>query len=128
MAGNPHDDTRDLVFVFAAGEHDAVEHWGTSYMLKACIPFEGTDKLGIPTAIKAIVNTDGNSQSCNMKIYDMTNDLTIVEKTGLNNEDLEYIDLGTLDNLPEDEAILELHLKASSGDGILVYSLVIKFD
>ena len=98
---------------FAGGETAGVFNTTTSYARRGLLIFRGTNIMGTPSAIKAIlwVLTDGLAGA--IRIWDLTNNLQIAEKTNVTNGDLEILSLGTLANLPAAEAIWELALKGT---------------
>jgi len=88
----------------------------TSYQVIARLIFRGTVALGTPTNIKIITEVNGGgSPSGDIKIFDVTNSNTIVEKTGITTAPFAILDLGTLSNLPTGEAVIEIQMKKNTG-------------
>ena len=86
--------------------------------------FSGTDLLGLPTLMKVIARTSATSGD--IKVFDSTNSLTIVEKNITNIPD-EIIDMGTLSNLPASEAIFEIQMKRTGGGSTFISALEFGF-
>lgn len=80
----------------------------TSYIISGSFIFRGTDILGIPTHIKAILDSASGGD---IKIYDVTNAQTICEKIGASSASPATFDLGVLSNLPIQEAIFEIQIR-----------------
>ena len=86
----------------------------STYFTAHTFPFQGTDALGAPKAIKAIAGwIDNTTQS--VRVYDVTNNQVICERTDITNEYPSIEDLGALSNLPSDLSIFEVQLKRPSG-------------
>lgn len=85
-----------------------------TYTVRSRFVFPGTNEVGVPSAIKAICWRD-NSNQYDIKIHDVTNGNDICELTGQTNTSPELKNLGTLSNLPKNEAIFELQLRRDTG-------------
>lgn len=70
--------------------------------------FPGSTKVGIPT--KIYVGSYISSGSYTITIHDMTNDAQIAEVTGQSNTSMALIDMGTLSNIPEGQAIFQIRM------------------
>ena len=100
------------------------------YIFVANFIFRGTTALGTPTAIKVISLVEDASNAASIKIFDVTNSLTIAEGTGFTNIVFAINDLGTLSNLSAGEAIWELQGKLTTdtkGDDLNIGSLSVYF-
>ena len=89
---------------------DDADTINNNYVIVGRFAFRGTTILGTPTNIKAVVVMSGANPG-DIKIFDVTNSLQIVEKTGISNTTVAIIDLGALSNLPTGEAMFELQLR-----------------
>jgi len=97
----------------------------SSYEVHTAFRFGGTSTLGTPTAIKAVVSLDGGDSTGYVKIYDRSNNKTIVSKS-FTNDDIHILNLGSLSNLPSNEAVWEVQIKANNAT-IICSSLSILF-
>lgn len=82
-----------------------------SYTTIDRIIFPGTS-FDTPSSIKIITNVE-TGYTGSVRIYDLTNSLTIAE-VSFTNIIFEIVDLGTLSNLSSAQAIWEVQLKTSS--------------
>ena len=98
-----------------------------TYEVSARFFFGGTTRFGTPTNIKVHGAVDDAAKPGNVRIYDITNSQQIAEKTGIANEIPDVHDLGTLANLPTDEAVFEVQLADPLGDEIRLYALEVVF-
>lgn len=96
------------------------------YVVRAYIIYRGSNNIGIINKIKALAWVKDGAKPGDIKIYDVTNGNTIVEFTGIANELPAIIDLGTLSNMPVDEAVFEVHLRNIPGE-IYFASLLLNF-
>ena len=87
--------------------------------------FRGTTALGTPTKIKIAGYTSATNGD--VRIYDVTNSLVIVEKLTITDAVPTVIDLGVLANLPTGESIFEIQAKRAGGGAMFVDSLLIEF-
>ena len=89
---------------FVSQDHEGIRAKQVSYTRLADIIFDGSTILGTPTKIKVLfTRKTGATGTLSIKIFDRTNSLTIVEKTGLSpttDDVFEIGDLGTLANIP----------------------------
>ena len=78
--------------------------------------FRGTTLLGVPSKLQAgIFVSGGGTPSMDIKVFDVTNLMTIAEKTNVTNTVETITDLGTLSNLPTGLALFEVQLRAPVG-------------
>jgi len=87
-----------------------------SYMTITSFNYPGTNFWKNTTNIKVISFMEEGGTDYDVKIYDITNHKKIAEKT-FSNTDEDICDLGTLNNLPSNEAIFEV-CSRTSGDTI----------
>lgn len=112
---------RNIEVVFT-GQHGAE----AGYQIKnkqwqrcGVIRFGGTTKMGIPKNFKAIVKHSKSSGSVYLRVVDLTNNNIICENNVVGNEE-SILDLGTLSDLPSNEAMLEVQgKKTGSGSGYI---------
>lgn len=97
----------------------------TTYDFFATVYFPGTAMVGIPSKIKILGNVT-TADNYSVKVYDYSNGNVIAEKAGITDTDITTVDLGTLDNIPEGEAIFEIHAKTNNQKANL-YALNIYF-
>jgi len=109
---------------FASDTNKALRTATPSYLIKGYFKFGGTSNWGTPQKITIIENQEPG-RTGGVKIYDVTNGNTIVEKTDMTNTDLVIHDMGSLNNLPSNEAIFEIQIKRVAGSPglIFLYSL-----
>jgi len=129
-----HDSAFDFNFAFGDEKGSGIKvkaDAGGTYLVVRSFIFRGTDLYGrSPTAIKVLANVLVALNPLKIKIYDSTNALTIVEKTGINNLTSTLIDLGTLSNLPTSEAIFEIQVQITNlvkGEDGFLHFLNIQF-
>jgi len=100
-------------FSYGASNTDpTIFNTGTTYAVRRRWIFRGTNVMGIPTAIKAIMRVV-NATSGEFRIYDLTNAQTICECTTTSGTFV-IVNSGTISNLPTGEAIFEIQLKCTS--------------
>ena len=100
----------------------------TSYAIVAEVIFGGTTALGTPTEIKALLEMSG-ATNIDIRIYDVTNALVIVEKLANVVPTATIVNLGALSNLSTGEAIWEVHLRRNGGTGssmAIIHSFQVK--
>lgn len=66
--------------------------------------------------IKVLSKKDGSVTSYDVRIYDVTNNLVIAENN-FTNSNYSINNIGTLNNLPTNEAVLEIQAKRNGGNG-----------
>lgn len=80
-----------------------------SYEVMGSVVWPGSDDIGIPNKISANVFVGDTDDRGDLKIFDATNALTIAEFIDVASIDLaNLIDLGTLSNISEGEAVWEI--------------------
>jgi hypothetical protein len=84
----------------------------TDYITVVTFNFPGTSVWSNISNIKIISLMEDGGQSYDIKIYDVTNKKTVCSKNLSKTEESIY-DLGTLFNLPDNEAIFELQAKVN---------------
>ena len=90
----------------------------TSYQrLGGTFKYGGSDNVGTINYIEVISYKDEGPTSYSIRIFDRTNDLMMVEKTGLTNVTDQINSLGTITNIPTSNAILEVQAKRIGGSG-----------
>jgi len=97
-----------------ASTNPYIQVTSAQYAIAAKFIFNGTSLLGIPTNIKVSYQVQNSSYPASIKLYDITNKTTIVEKTGLTSTAETIVDLGALSNLPASQAVFELQMKTTS--------------
>jgi hypothetical protein len=75
--------------------------------------FRGSTIHGTPTNAKAIAWISSSSQTGRVRLYDITNSLTIATSGTFNNTTGAIIDLGTISNVPTGDAIFEVQILSS---------------
>ena len=89
---------------FASQEHTAIKAKDGTYKLLGTLIFDGSTKVGTPTKIKVTFTRKiGATGTLSIKIFDFTNTLQIVEKTGLTPSVDGTFEIGDLDapsNIP----------------------------
>lgn len=89
-----------------------------NFELVGSFSFSGTTLLGVPQTIKLIASVNSGATG-EYKIFDETNLLQIALLTGVTNTIDEISDMGTLANLPSNEAIFEVQMRRSAGGGAI---------
>jgi len=89
--------------------------------------YGGTIAQGALTFLKAILSSNSGGDTGSVKIFDVTNSLTIAEGTGLVLTTAPAIhDLGAISNLPTADAVFEIQIKKDFGK-IRHHSLSMQF-
>lgn len=79
--------------------------------------FAGLENLLPAVSARAIVWVDNSNKPCDFRIRDITNNNTIVEILGINNETPDIIELTNVQNLPLNESIFEAQLRTQQVGG-----------
>lgn len=117
--------TKKLEYVNEAGSGSGVtaievsieaDTTSSSYTVIGQFIFRGTAVLSTLSKIKAIVHATSTAVM-DVKVYDLTNALTIAELLGVTETVPTIKDLGTLSNVPSGESIFEIQVRKSSGGG-----------
>lgn len=90
--------------------------------------YKGSKYTAVLSKVKCVIDTKGND--VNIRLYDITNRKIICEKLSVNNSDKTVLDLGTIDNVPEEESILETQICNPSIIGkknVVLYTTCIYF-
>lgn len=91
------------------------------------IIYDGTINSTI-LSVDVIARANSINNSFSLRLYDVYNSKVVAEKTGLNNSQIEIIDLGDILYQPENKTILELQIKRDSGSDVIISeSFEIKF-
>jgi hypothetical protein len=77
--------------------------------------YNGSIEMGQINQVEVISKMDTGMTSYSVRLYDATNETVIAETTGRTNLREEIVNLGTISNVPEDEAIFEIHIKRVGG-------------
>lgn len=94
----------DLVFTFADDPGDYyIKFKNSSWTIGIQFIFRGTNKIGIPTGIKAVLKGEGK-----LRLYDKTNNRTIFQWDNYDVNDWTIFSQSSDLIWPENEAILEL--------------------
>lgn len=88
----------------------------TTFKREDTLIYQGTDVFGTVSRISAIAYMDSGVTSYTIKIYDKTNNATIVETTFTNTEE-DIVHLTPIQNVPTSEAVFELLVKKTGGKG-----------
>jgi len=91
--------------------------------------YGGANFMGTINQIEVISHMDTGMTSYSVRLYDSTNEAIIAEATGLTNLLEGIVDLGTISDVPDEEAIFEIHAKRVGGtsntyavvDEVIVY-------
>jgi hypothetical protein len=89
-----------------------------------CFTFAGTNQVGLPVQVRALIKTNHASFPVTCRLYDRTNRKEIAK---INSSSIieEIVDTAELFNLPEDPAIFEVQLKV---EGINHEGVISSFD
>lgn len=85
----------------------------TTYTSLTTFIYSGSDSIGTIDYIDILGYMDSSNTSYDVKIVNISNNTIIAEKTGLKNDTIQKIDMGTISNVPTSEAIFELQLKSN---------------
>jgi len=104
-----------------AGSNPYLNTTSPTYTIIAMFHFPGTDKMGVPDAMKVVAWTTATTYD--VKIYDVVNSLTIAEITAQTNSTAQIVDMGTLSNLPTGSSIFEIQVLRAGGGEVRFASL-----
>lgn len=96
--------------------NNSAETNSTSYSVVSRLIFCGTNDIGTPTEIKALLEMN-NTTDISCRIYDVTNAQTVVESTNLTTNTPTIVNLGAISNISTGEAIWEVQLLRTGGGG-----------
>lgn len=97
----------------------------SQWQVAARLRFRGSNDMGVPLAVKALLWAESGGE-VSARIYDKTNDALICAGASTTSEQAVVVDLGNVQNIPTGEAVWELQVKASGGEGRL-HSLSIDY-
>jgi hypothetical protein len=103
-------------FCFAAGTEIATKGSNATFATAASFIFRGSSVWGSPSAIKAIARVDSGATG-RIRIQDVTNGLTIATSATISNTADAIVDLGTIANVPVDQAVWEIQMIRDTGTG-----------
>lgn len=88
----------------------------TSYIRVGTFIYPGSNHMTNISKITGIGYMESGVTNYSIRIYDKTNNLTIVENTFTNiNEDI--LNLGLISNIPTEESVIEISVKKTGGNG-----------
>jgi len=106
-----------MILSFANDQKIPLKAKDDTYMTEAIIGYPGSTLMGVPTTIKIETTDKDGSITYDVKVFNLTSGLTIVEKTGISPAVplvYETIDLGTLANIPTSYSVWEVQIKLSA--------------
>lgn len=122
----PSESTRVENFVFVADDNNPYYRVKkTKWQVVARVRFRGSDDMGVPLAVKAVMWGDGGGEVW-ARIYDVTNDAFVCEGASTSSADPAIVPLGEVAPVSSGEAVWELQAKQSGGEGRL-HSLSIDY-
>jgi hypothetical protein len=83
-----------------------------TYSTEARLIWSGSDKVGVPVSISALLSTSNTGY---IRIYDVTNALTVAELVAFTGTTPTIRDLGALTNVSSAPAVWEIQLRKSGG-------------
>jgi len=121
-------DTNAYYFSFGSNETNRSQVKGTTYKSLRQFIFPGTTLLDIaPQAFRIVCSVDNPAEG-SIRLYDITNNNTIAEITGISGENDQIVFDSSLTNIPIGESILEIQAKTNKpGKQIYISSAVLKF-
>jgi hypothetical protein len=102
-------------FFSVTPERTAV-YWNT-YTKVALFEYGGTNNVGEIDYIDVTSRMDSGLSSYDLRVINRTNNYLIAEKTGITNTTIQINDLGSIDNLPENQEMLEIQARRVGGSG-----------
>jgi hypothetical protein len=122
----PNQTRRSDDFIFTGSDTQPYQRIRkTQWQLAARVRFRGSDDMGAPLAVKAVMWVSAGAEAW-ARIFDVTNDAVICEGGSTTSEVAEVVDLGTVQNVPTGEAVWELQVKRSGSEG-RIHSLSIDY-
>jgi len=103
------------IFYIITPKKDSIKT--SSYTNTVLFKYDGSNNVGTINYIEIIAYMDSGITSYSARVYDKTNNQVIAEATGLTNTVEAINDLGTISNVPTDQAIFELQMKRVGGSG-----------
>lgn len=98
-----------------------------TYVTVAAFAFRGTTLLGIPTAVKFVIQQGEENGSGRARIYDVTNSKVIGEVTGITSQSIAIYTDSSLTDLPPGEAVFEMQIMDFNGKKTRIYEGVVVF-
>lgn len=90
--------------------------------------FPGTNKVGIPTTIKATAWIENAAANTRLRVRDVDNSNVIAANEVINNTSENIVNLGTISNLPEEQAIFSIMVRTDNATyAASVSSIIIEF-
>jgi len=116
-------------YAFDGYKSEGIYNRDDEYEVKAHVIFKGTNILGNPSSIKVVAKSQSGYYGYNggVRIFDLTNNSTVVTKSISYDSSYRIIDLGELSNLSEDESIWEIQIKGHKYRRLYILSLSIYF-
>ena len=115
-------------YAYGGDKKPYVRRKGTSYGVIAYAIFEGTNISGTPGSVHISALVDKANVNYSIRITNSATGDVIVEKTGMNNEELEIIDMGTITNLSTGQILFEIQGKCDAANAhVQLSNLLIRF-
>jgi len=115
----PDEGRRGESFVFVAdASRPYLRIKSTRWKVIARVRYRGAEETGDLLAIKAVMSAASGAEVW-LRVYDATHDEFVCEGSYTSSDDAAIVDLGTIQNVPAKEAVLEIHGKHSGGEGRL---------
>jgi hypothetical protein len=90
--------------------------------------YKGLIECGIMQQFKIIGGVFGDGTEFNIRLYDVSNTAVIAELIGVTDDYPEIQDVGSLLNIPEEEAVIEVQVKRTAGTGtVAVGSALVRY-
>ena len=100
-----------------------------NYSVISKFEYAGSNNIGSIQMIEIMSHTENSNTSYDLRIYNPNastlSEEILVEKTNLNNEESQIIDLGEINNVPSEKSILEIQCKNNSGNKNIIISEII---
>lgn len=118
---------KNLSISFSDKNEPFIEFTSTTYVTAGSIIYEGSNDVGVPDDIKVISNRNGGS-TYDVRVFDITNSLTIAQTTGQTNLTPQIVSLGSISNVPTAQAIWEFQVRAPNPGKIRLRSGKVGFN
>lgn len=92
------------------------------YEAVATFEYEGSSLIGPINYFDLNTKTELDN-TYDARIYDSDNNKILAEITGLNNQEFQIIDMGSISNIPQSKSILELHVRSNNSKKIFIQRL-----
>jgi len=97
----------------------------TEYEALDGFPYPGKTEEAIPVSFRMRAMIQEGAANASIRIFDVDNGEVICEKTDVSLNEYGMIDLGAIDNLPDEEAYFEVQAKSgTSGKYVYVTNVV----